>query len=237
VSVASLRIDSLDDEMISVLVESGHKTVSLAPEGPSQRLRDLVRKGISTEQILEACQLLISHDILNLKLYFIIGLPTESQNDLEEMVSLVERIRELVTETGKGNKRLGQIILSVNPFVPKPFTPFQWCGMAPVKDLEDKAAFLRKAFSKMPNVRIQLEGIKDSITQAFISRGDRRIAGIIVRSAETGSLRKASKEANLDIQKLVTRKIPLDEKLPWDLICCENRKRLETEYIKAFEQL
>jgi radical SAM superfamily enzyme YgiQ (UPF0313 family) len=235
VSVASLRIDSLDDNLIKVLVESGHKTVSLAPEGASQRMRDLVRKGINSDQILEACRLLISHDILNLKLYFIVGLPTETMADLEEMVALVERIRQLVTETAKGNKRLGQITLSINPFVPKPFTPFQWCAMAPLRELEAKAAFLRKAFAKVPNVRMQMEGIKDSLTQALVSRGDRRLSVAIVRYAETGNWRKALKEAGLDMEQLVTRQAGLDEVLPWDVICSKNRKKLAMEYCKAFE--
>ncbi|GAM09504.1 putative protein [Geobacter sp. OR-1] len=236
VSVASLRIDALDDEMIRVLFESGHKTISLAPEGPSQRLRDLVRKGINAGQILEACRRLVSHDILNLKLYFIIGLPTETMADLDEMVSLVDAIRQLVTETAKGNKRLGQITLSVNPFIPKPFTPLQWCGMAAVKELELKAAFLRKAVAGMPNVRFQMEGLKESVIQALVSRGDRRLAKVIVNAAECGSLRKATKENAMDMERLVTRTVPLEERLPWDLICCESRKRLVLEYRWALGQ-
>lgn len=234
VSVASLRIDCLHDDMIRVLAESGHKTVSLAPEGPSQRLRNLIRKGISTEQILEACRRLISHDVLNLKLYFIIGLPTETIDDLEEMAILVEQIRGVVTETAKGNRRLGQIILSVNPFVPKPFTPFQWCGMMPVAELESRAAFLKKRFARMPNVRLQLEGVRDAVTQAFISRGDRTLARLFVRAAEIGSLRKALKEAGISSDMQATRSIPLEEPLPWDIICQTNRQRLVDEYGKAF---
>lgn len=234
VSVASLRIDCLDDEMICVLAESGHRTVSLAPEGPSQRLRDLVRKGISTGQIIEACKRLTGFDILNIRLYFIIGLPTETMEDLEEMVSLVKEIRGIVTETARGNKRLGQIVLSINPFVPKPFTPFQWCGMAPLKELEVKAAYLKKQFAKIPNTRVQIEGIRESVIQAFISRGDRSLAKLFVRALEAGSLRKALKEANIDINTYVTRVIPLDEKLPWDIICNDKRERLISEYKKVF---
>jgi radical SAM superfamily enzyme YgiQ (UPF0313 family) len=235
VSVASLRIDALDDEMIRVLVESGHRTVSLAPEGPSQRLRDLVRKGISTEQILEACERLISRDILNLKLYFIVGLPTETIADLEEMAGLVEEIRKLVTVTAKGNRRLGKLILSVNPFVPKPFTPFQWCGMAPAKYLEGEMKFMLKIFSSMPNVKLQMEGVKEAIFQALLSRGDRRLGRVLVSAVENGNWKRALKECGFNLEKLVTREIPLNEVLPWDLIYCGNRERLENEYRKALE--
>ncbi len=235
VSVASLRIDALDEEMIRVLVESGHRTVSLAPEGPSQRLRDLVRKGISTEQILAACERLISRDILNLKLYFIVGLPTETLADLEEMVGLVEEIRKLVTATAKDNRRLGKLILSVNPFVPKPFTPFQWCAMAPAKELEGKMSFLLKNFSSMPNVKLQMEGVKEATLQALLARGDRRLSRMLVSAAESGSWRRAMKECGINLEWLVTRTIPLREVLPWDVIYCGNRERLESEYRKAFE--
>ena len=234
VTVASLRVDTLDDEMIRVLVESGHKTVSLAPEGASQRMRDLIRKGITTEQIVQASERLIRHDILNLKLYFIIGLPTETMSDLEEMVPLVEELRSRVTSAARSNRRLGQIVLSINPFVPKPFTPFQWCGMAPYSDLEKKSAFLRRAFSRMPNVKVQIEGLKDAVIQALLSRGDRRLGRMIIRAAESGGWRRAARDMGLDVEGLVCRSMPLEDILPWDIICCEKRERLAAEYQRAF---
>ncbi len=234
VSVASLRIDALDKEMIRVLVESGHRTISLAPEGPSQRLRDFVRKGISTEQIIAACGSLISCDILNLKLYFIVGLPTETMADLQEMVGLVEEIRKLVAATAKDNRRLGKLILSVNPFVPKPFTPFQWCGMAPARELEAKMSFLLKSFSSMPNVRLQMEGLKEATLQALLARGDRRLSRMLVSAAESGNWRRAMKECGYNLERNVTRNLLLEEVLPWDVIYCGNRERLASEYIKAF---
>ena len=122
VSVSSLRIDRIDPDMLDALLASGHKTISLAPEGGSQRLRDLIRKNLTEEQILDACGMLISRDILNLKLYVIIGLPTETDADLDELIRLVGVIRERVIERARANKRLGEITLSVNPFIPKPFT-------------------------------------------------------------------------------------------------------------------
>jgi radical SAM superfamily enzyme YgiQ (UPF0313 family) len=234
VTVASLRIDALDDDMIRVLSESGHKTVALAPEGPSQRLRELVRKGISTEQILAAVERVVSHDILNLKLYFIFGLPTETEADLEEMVTLVDEIRKVMTITAKGNRRLGQIMLSINPFVPKPFTPFQWCGMASQKALDGKCSYLRKKIGGIPNVRIQIEGLRDAMMQAFISRGGRQIAPWLVRSAEKGDWRSAAKELGLDIESEVTKVLSFDAFLPWEIICCGNKERLEMEFRRAF---
>jgi radical SAM superfamily enzyme YgiQ (UPF0313 family) len=234
VSVSSLRIDALDEDMIEVLKASGHKTVALAPEGGSQRLRDLIKKGISEEDILAACNLLIGRGILNLKLYFIIGLPTETAADLEEMVGLVQKIRERVIDAARRNRRLGSVNLSVNPFVPKPFTPFQWCGMEEIKSLERKGRFLQKALGPLSNVRMQMESPKDAYLQALLSRGDRRLSRLLVRAHELGSWKRAAKELSLDTDLLVYRDIPLDELLPWDVIESGDRERLVREYLLAF---
>lgn len=234
VSVSSLRIDSLDESMIDVLVASGHKTATLAPEGGSQRLRDLIKKGISEEQILGACQRLISRDILNLKLYFIIGLPTETDDDIGELLGLVERIRVQVLERARRNRRLGEIVLSVNPFIPKPFTPFQWCGMLDQKQLEKRLAVLQRGVRRMPNVSLQAESIKEAMLQALLSRGDRSLAPFLVRSAELGSWRKGAREMGIDVAALVTRQIPLDEELPWDFIAGPGRDLLRREHRLAF---
>ncbi len=234
ISVSSLRLDSLDEDLLELLHASGHKTLALAPEGGSQRLRDLVNKGISEEQILRACDILIDRDILNLKLYFIVGLPTETDADLEEMVALVAKIRQRVIAAAKANRRLGSIMLSVNPFVPKPSTPFQWCGMAPLAALEQKYAFLRRALAGLSNVKIQMEGLREAVLQAFLARGDRRLAPLLVRAHQVGSWKKAARELGIAVDARVCRTIPLEEILPWDVIGSGDRQRLLDEYRKAF---
>jgi radical SAM superfamily enzyme YgiQ (UPF0313 family) len=234
VSVSSLRIDGLDDDLISALKASGHKTVSLAPEGGSQRLRDLIKKDIDEEQILNTCNRLIENDILNLKLYFIIGLPSETMTDLEEMVSLVGGIRERVVDAARAKGRLGEVTLSVNPFVPKPFTPFQWCGMEEVKSLEGKIRFLQQAVGRLANLRLITESPRDAYLQALLSRGDRRLAAFLVRACELGNWRKGAKEIGLETDRFVYRDIPLDETLPWDVIDSGDRELLLREYRKAF---
>jgi radical SAM superfamily enzyme YgiQ (UPF0313 family) len=234
VSVSSLRIDGLDEEMIDVLIESGHKTVALAPEGGSQRLRDLINKGITEADILAACDRLISKGILNLKLYFIIGLPTETDDDLAELVGLVRTIRERVLAAARNNRRLGEIILSVNPYIPKPFTPFQWCGMAGLKELERKGNFLRTVFAPLANVRFQMESPRDACLQALLSRGERRLSAFILSTHEEGGWRKGAKTLGLDAEALACRDIPLDEQLPWDFIDSVPKERLLREYRAAF---
>lgn len=233
-SVSSFRIDHLDPALIAALKASGQNTVALAPEGGSQRLRDLINKGIDEDEILSACDLLIGHDLLNLKLYFIIGLPTESEEDLHELVQLVTRIRERVLAAARINRRAGEVLLSVNPFIPKPFTPFQWCPMENLKSLEQKVKFLQKAFGRLSNLRLQVESPREAYRQALLARGDRRLAAVLVAADALGSWQKAVREVDLDTDRLVYREMGLDELLPWGFINGGDEGRLLREYRRAF---
>lgn len=234
VSVSSLRVDRLDTDMLEALVASGHKTISLAPEGGSQRLRDLVRKNLTEQQILHACEQIISRDILNLRLYFIIGLPTETEEDLEEMIRLVTLIRERVIERARSNKRLGEITISVNPFIPKPFTPFQWCGMEPQASLERKVKLLETRFRSLSNVRLKVESIRESYLQALLSRGDRRLAPLIIEMASGANFKKAARSCGIDTDRYVLRDIGVAEPLPWRVIASADQQQLLAEYERAF---
>lgn len=233
VSVSSLRIDRIDPAMLDALIASGHKTISLAPEGGSQRMRDLIRKNLTEEQILGACEMLIDRDILNLKFYFIIGLPTETDTDLDEMVRLVETIRERVVERGRANKRLGEITVSVNPFIPKPFTPFQWCGMEPLPSLERKVKLLESRLRRLSNVKLKVESLRESYLQALLSRGDRRLSPMLVEMAGA-NLKKAARSCGIDTGWYVGRTIAGDEFLPWSVIGTADLAVLRSEHDRAF---
>ncbi|OGU15285.1 MAG: radical SAM protein [Geobacteraceae bacterium GWC2_53_11] len=233
VSVSSLRIDRIDADMLDALIASGHKTISLAPEGGSQRLRDRIHKNLTETQILDACEMLISRDILNLKLYFIIGLPGETDADLDELMQLVETIRERVIERARANKRLGEITLSVNPFIPKPFTPFQWCGMEPLPSLERKVKQLESRLKRLSNVKLKVESLRESYLQALLSRGDRRLSPLLIEMAEGASLKKAARSCGIDTDTYVERTIGRDEILPWNVIGTADQDRLRREYDRA----
>jgi len=192
--------------------------VALAPEAGSQRLRDLINKGMTEEQILRAAQLLAAAGIPNLKLYFLVGLPTEAEEDLEAIVALTGKIRDLWMAEGKRLGRIGTLHLSVNPMVPKPFTPFQWLGMAPEAELKKKARFLRGRFARTANVTIGFESVRGSVLQAFLARGDRRAARAIPALAQGANLRAACREAGLDPAFFVTRERDPDEIFPWEII-------------------
>jgi len=234
VSVSSLRVDTLDSDMLDALTASGHKTIALAPEGGSQRLRDLIRKNLTEQQILDACDTLISRDILNLKLYFIIGLPTETNADIEEMVNLVMTIRTKVVERARANRRLGEIVLSVNPFIPKPFTPFQWKGMEPISSLGRKVRMLEQSFRGIPNLRFKMESLKEAYFQALLSRGDRRCSSLLVEMAAAQPLKKAARTCAIDMDEIVCRDIPTEEILPWDVIDSADKGLLIKDFQKAF---
>jgi len=233
VSVSSLRIDRIDSEMLDSLIASGHKTISLAPEGGSQRIRDLIRKNLTEAQILDACDKLISRDILNLKLYFIIGLPGETDGDLDEMIRLIETIRERVIERGRANKRLGEITVSLNPFIPKPFTPFQWCGMEPLPSLERKVKRLESHLKRLSNVKLKVESLRESFLQALLSRGDRRLAPLLAEMADGISMKKAAKTCGINTEWYVQRIIAAEQILPWSIIGTAETALLRREYERA----
>ncbi len=233
VSVSSLRIDRIDSAMLDALIASGHKTISLAPEGGSQRMRDVIRKNLTETQIMEACEMLISRDILNLKLYFIIGLPGETDADLDEMVRLIEAIRERVIERGRANKRLGEISVSVNPFIPKPFTPFQWCGMEQLPSLERKVKLLESRLKRLSNVKLKVESLRESYLQALLSRGDRRLSPLLIAMADGANLKKAAKNCGIDTDVYVQRTIAGDEAMSWSVIGTAETTMLRREYERA----
>ena len=175
VSVSSLRADSVSEALIERLAKSGHKTIAIAPEAGSERLRKVINKGVTEEDILRAADLIFGKGIPNLKLYFILGLPTENQEDVESILALAEKVREVQLKHARPLGRIGRITLSVNSFVPKPFTPFQWEPMEAVESLNRKQRFLEKAVKKIGNMNMIHDLPKWEYIQALLSRGDRRV--------------------------------------------------------------
>lgn len=236
VSVASLRLDALNEAAVAALKKSGHRTVALAPEAGSQRMRDLINKGIDRTQILNAVRLLAEGGIPNLKFYFLIGLPTEGQSDIDEMLDLVEEIRAVWLEEGKKKGRLGNITLSVNPFIPKPSSPLQWVGMDGEKSLKKKIAYIRKAIARMPNTEVFFESLRAAILQALLSRGDRRVGRLLPLLASGTGLKQACRQLDLDPSFYVTRERSEEEIFPWDVLDTGvSRKYLWEEYMRGLK--
>ena len=237
VSVSSLRADSVSEALIDRLAQSGHKTIAIAPEAGSERLRRVINKGVTEEDVLRSTDMIFGRGIPNLKLYFILGLPTETQEDVDAIITLAEKAHEVQLKHARPAGRIGRIALSVNSFVPKPFTPFQWEPMERVDSLNKKLRSLEKAVKKIGNMNIIHDLPKWEYVQALLSRGDRRLGRLIrVAHERDGDWKTAARALGIDTDFYVTRRRDVDEVLPWDFIDIGVRKDyLKNEFERALE--
>ena len=218
-SFSSLRADALDADLLEILAAHQTKTVTIAPEAGSQRMRNVINKGLSEADILTAAERSVRAGIPNLRLYFMVGLPTETIVDVDAIVALCRRVMAVFLESSRRRKRIGTLTVSVNPFVPKPATPFQWVAMEPIAGLQEKARILRRGLKPMANVRFQLENIRGSHVQAVLSRGDRRVADLLLAHHRLGgNWSQTFKRSGIDTSVYVTRPRRREEVLPWDFI-------------------
>ena len=212
-SCASLRADSLDLLLVQALAQSGQRTMTVAPEAGSVRMRAAINKGITEEHIYRAMEYAALAGMPNIKLYFMIGLPGENDGDIDEMIALVHRVRQRMDELG----HKGDLILSVNAFTPKPFTPYQWSPLEDFKVLKRRFKMLQNGFKKDKRIRLLTESLKETVLQAALSRGDRRIGKVLLWAAEN---RKGLKDAfqfyHMLPEELACRKFETDASLPWD---------------------
>ncbi|MBF0526811.1 MAG: radical SAM protein [Deltaproteobacteria bacterium] len=218
-SVSSVRADGLPPELIQALLDSGDQVMTIAPDAGSERLRRVINKHLTEEQILAGAEKIIAAGILNLKLYFMIGLPTEEKEDVEALTALVKKIKHRLLKVYQGKKRIGTITVSLNCFVPKPFTPFQWTAFASVKELKDRISMIKKSLEREPNVRVNSDLPKWTYVQALLARGDRRVGRIMAAAAAyDGDYVRAFKESPVNPDYFVSRERAEDELFPWDFI-------------------
>ncbi len=235
ISVSSLRFEDLRAELLDPISMSGEKTLAVAPEVGTDRLRFAIHKRVTNEQILEKTELIFRRGIENLKLYLMVGLPTEGDEDIDGIIDLVGRIREQLLAHGRPRGRVGHLIPSVNPFIPKPGTPFQWHAMEKPSLLARKMQKLKKAFARMPNVDANFKSARLETLQALLSVGDHRVAPVLIRIARgEAELKPAMKEAGLDLDAYIYSERSPRESLPWGYI--DNGMKpelLESQYDKA----
>lgn len=213
-SCASLRADSLTQAVVDGLADSGQKTITIAPETGSERLRRVINKGISEEHLQNAATLSAKSGIQHMRLYIMIGLPTETDEDIEAIVGLAERTQAHMTEVGCK----GRLTLSINPFIPKPFTPFQWMAMDNQKTVEKKLQYIKKALQKNRRIEVLVESPKEAYIQGVLARGDRRLGAVLAAcAADRGSksFKAEMKAAGLDMDEMNYRERSFDEFLPW----------------------
>ncbi len=213
-SCASLRADSLTQAVVDGLADSGQKTITIAPETGSERLRRVINKGISEEHLQNAATLSAKSGIQHMRLYIMIGLPTETDEDIEAIVGLAERTQAHMEKVGCK----GRLTLSINPFIPKPFTPFQWMAMDNQKAVEKKLQYIKKALQKNRRIEVLVESPKEAYIQGVLARGDRRLGAVIAAcAADRGSksFKSEMKAAGLDMDNMNYRERSFDEFLPW----------------------
>jgi radical SAM superfamily enzyme YgiQ (UPF0313 family) len=211
-SLSSIRIGNLGADDYRRLAASGGRQVALAPEAGTQRLRRVLNKGFTDDDLLAECRTLAAAGISRVKLYFMVGLPTETEDDVRAIPVLARRAKDAL---GKG----GRVDLSVNPFVPKPHTPFQWHPMAGTVALSLAQRILNDGAARVSGIALAFESVRLARMQALLSVGDRRVAEAIRRVVVDGeSWKRALAGAGLDEAFYISRERPAGEVLPWDFI-------------------
>ncbi len=237
ISFSSLRADALGPELISALKHSNVKTATIAPDAGSERMRRVINKNINEEEILNAVEALVLNSIPNLKLYFMIGLPTETEDDVEEITKLCIKIKQRFLEASRIMKHIGKITVSLNSFVPKPVTPFQWVAMDEEKILRKKIKTVKDGLRKIANIKVNADIPRHAYIQALFARGDRKVSNILSLAHNNhGNWAETLKSTDLDHNFYVSRQRALDELLPWDFIDHGIKKSyLKKEYKKALK--
>ena len=234
-SVASLRADSVSDVMLKALATSGHKTVTFAPEAGSDRLRAIINKTITRDHILSAVERSTKVGIPNVRLYFMIGLPFEEHEDIQGIVELSAAVMKIV----KANSPRGRLTLSVNPFIPKPHTPFQRLPYVDSVVLRERYDYLKTEIAKLAGVELKTEDLRQAAVQAMLARGDRSTAKLIVEAAPLGGFKawkRVLKANSISSEKLLAG-FTETEKLPWSHIDCGvDEKYFSDEFAAAIEQ-
>jgi radical SAM superfamily enzyme YgiQ (UPF0313 family) len=219
-SPSSLRVDAITPALAARLAAGGERTVTLAPEAGTERMRRVVNKDFPDDRIVQAAADAVAAGMTNVKLYFMYGLPTETDEDVLGMARVSLRIREeVMLPWAKKRGRMGRISLSVNPFVPKPWTPFQWAPLAPRATLEARRRLLERTL-RPKGIDVEALSSREVLLQALVSRGDRRCADLLeLAQTETGGdLRAALRRWPHDPDFFVHREVGDDERLPWDVL-------------------
>lgn len=234
IAVGSLRLDQLTPTMVGMLKEGGIETLSLAPEAGSQRLRDMIRKGIGEDQIHDMATSLLAQGIINIRTYFMIGLPTETDDDITALIDLVTNLSRRTSQADDRETKFRRITVSINQFIPKPVTPLQWYPLESIEVARKKIRRIKAAFQQKTPVRIQAESPKGNYLQTLLSVGDRRVGAMLLDYHRHGNWPQAFKASTPHPDFWVYRRKDPGEILPWDFIDHGVRKSfLVEEYRKT----
>ena len=255
ISLPSLRIDAFSLDVMSKVQDVRKSSLTFAPEAGSQRLRDVINKGLTEEVILKGAAMAFEGGWTRVKLYFMLGLPTETEEDIRGIAELSNKIAKTFYDTVPKEKRNGkvQIVTSTSFFIPKPFTPFQWATMSTKEEFIEKAHITKKAVLEQLNqksIKYNWHEADVSVLEGVFARGDRKVAPVIMKAYEKGCLfdswseyfhndlwMEAFDECNVSIDFYTTRERSLDEIFPWDFLDCGVTKDfLKREWLKAMDE-
>lgn len=214
-SVASFRADSVTEELVEALAQSGQRTLTLAPEAGSIKIRNVINKGIEEEHLFKAIEMGINAGVKNYRLYIMVGLPKETQEDIDAIIDMTIRLKKYMEELGSK----GTLTLSINPFIAKPCTPFQWLPMADLKQTEKYFKQIKTSLKKYKNIEVQFESTKETYIQGVLARGDRKVAKALLQAHLNGgskAFKRALKQFGLNADMYLYRQRDKDEILPWD---------------------
>jgi radical SAM superfamily enzyme YgiQ (UPF0313 family) len=232
-TTSSLRLELLDAEKVDRIVQGGMRTITIAPEAGTVRLRAVIRKNMSMQQILDAGRNLAAKRVGKIKLYFMMGLPTETDEDMQGIVDIVHALKEVFTEVGH-HPRLS---LSVSPLVPKPWTAFQWKAMIDAGTHKRRAKLLNRALDRVSGVRVGVGSPRESYRQSVLSLGDRRVgeALILWAEGEAPTWKRALKDAGVDLEWILFGEKPDEYRFPWDFVkTAVTRRYLLKEYHRSY---
>jgi len=230
-SLSSLRVGNLSDKILNEIARGGARTITLAPEAGSERLRQVIKKGIGEDDILGAIGKLAEQGIKQLKLYFMIGLPSETEEDIEEIIKLTLKCKSILDKRQSGTR----LTLNVAPFVPKAGTPFQRLPMAPIPILKYRLALLKSSLQPK-GIKVKSESPSWSQIQAVLARGDTGVAEVLANTEEVSlsGWRRAVEKSQLDTDFYAHQRWDASQKLPWEIIDSGTKAEyLEGELIKT----
>jgi radical SAM superfamily enzyme YgiQ (UPF0313 family) len=214
-SISSLRMAPLSGVVLRELARGGARTITLAPEAGSQRLRHMIKKGISQDDILKAIEMVAEQGIKQVKLYFMIGLPSETDQDIEKIIDLSLDCKRLLDSRQPG----GRLTLNISPFVPKAGTPFQWLPMTRPVILNRRLSRLKHGLM-LRGIKVKGESPAWSQVQGVLSRGDARLAGVLadIEEVSLSGWRRAAAKYDIDVDFYAHQRWDIKQKLPWDII-------------------
>lgn len=234
VSLSSVRADSLSPGLVQGLLESGSRTLTIAPEAGTERLRTVIHKSLSDQRLFEAVDLIADSGVPRVKMYFMIGQPTETAEDIAGIIEMAKKARHRILQKRRDPKSLAELTVGVSCFVPKPWTAFQWCAMAEVRALEEKIHHLQRELPRV-GIRFTHDVPKWAFLQGVLARGDRHVGDLLsLALTHRGDWKRAFREWPRNADFYACRERPLTERFPWDHFeVGTKRERLEIEYQRA----